>query len=70
MLKHRRNTKKFLTSDNHVISIVREGFLETALQEHKHSPEIVLLRKTVHIGAYDLSTRDVNQCKSTSISQL
>ena len=57
--------QKFLIRDNDVSSIAREAFLKIALQEHKHSPEIILLGKTVHIGSYDHSTRDVNQYKRT-----
>ena len=33
-------------------------------------PQIILIERTVHLASYTFSTRDIDQYKNTSLSQL
>ena len=40
------------------------------MQDQKNMPQIILKERTVHLANYTFLTRDVDQHKNTSLSQL
>ena len=60
----------FLSSDSLVFSVPWEQFLTENIQKQKNMPQIILKERTTHLASYTFLTRDDDQYKNTSISQL
>ena len=45
-------------------------FLTKKIQDQKNMPQIILKERTAHLASYTFFTRDVDQYKNTSLSQL
>ena len=60
----------FLSSGSLVFSVPWELFLTKKIQDQKNMPQIILKERTAHLASYTFFTRDVDQYKNTSLSQL
>ena len=73
--------KEFLTHQNkcqknlnhlylQVFSVPWEFFLIKKIQDQKNKSQIIFEKKTTNVGSYTFFTRDVDQYKNRSLSQL
>ena len=60
----------FFSSGSLVFSVPLELFLTEKIQDHKNMLQIILKERTAHLASYTFFTRDVDQYKNTSLSQL
>ena len=70
LLKRKTEHLTFLRRGSLVFSVPWELFLTKKNQEQKNTPQIIIKERTAHLASYTFLTRDVDQYKNMSLSQL